>query len=107
MRANQALERVQRESTRVVDARNAFAVRAGRIHPLVLTGSALVVGLVAGRLLGRPRLPRALAPSSLLANALQRPLTGLLEQLVKTFLSPAASGDSRSGIPPETRSPTP
>jgi len=96
MSTKQALARVERESTRLALAQRALAARAAplarltrQVNPVVLTGSAVLVGLVAGRLLGRPSLPRALEPAALLAGALQKSLAGLLETLFAAALRPA------------------
>ena len=112
MTTRQSLERVERERARTASARHALATRAepltrltGRVHPLVLTGSALAVGLLAGRLFGRPRLPRALEPAALVSSALQKALVGLLETLFSAALTRApASADSTADSPPETQS---
>ena len=115
MTATQSLERVERESARTALAQRALATRAaplsrlaGRVHPLVLTGSALAAGLLAGRLFGRPRLPRALEPATLVSSALQRALVGLLEALFSAALTrePASAG-STADSPPETQSRAP
>ena len=119
MSTKQALARVERESTRLALAQRALAARAAplarltrQVNPVVLTGSAVLVGLVAGRLLGRPSLPRALEPAALLAGALQKSLAGLLETLFAAALRPAPgparpSGDSTAGTPRGTRSRSP
>jgi hypothetical protein len=106
MSASQAQAKVRSESLQVADARRALETRAGQMNPLALTGGALLLGLVAGRLLGRPTIPKSLTPTTLLASALQRPLSGLLERLFSTLLWPA-SGDSKSDSPPGTQSRAP
>jgi hypothetical protein len=108
----QSLARVERERARAASARHALASRAeplarlaGGVHPLVLVGSALAAGMLAGRLLGRPPIPRSLEPGKLVASALQKPLAGLLEKLVSAALAPApASGGSTADSPPGTQS---
>ncbi len=115
MTAKQSLARVERESARATAARNALALRAeplirlaGRVHPLALAGSAFAAGLLAGRLFGRPRLPRALEPAALISNTLARSLAGLLESFVSAALAPAPASDgSTADSPPGTRSRAP
>jgi hypothetical protein len=111
-----ALARVEQQRARAASARAALAVRAeplarlaGRVHPLALVGAALAAGLVAGRLLGRPKLPRALEPAALISGALQKSLVGLLGTFVSAVLErPPASGDgSTADSPPGTQSRSP
>lgn len=106
MSRRDALAEVRAERDRVAAARRALETRVGRVHPLVLVGGGLFAGLVAGRIFGRARLARAIAPGSLLSGALQRPLFGLLEGLVATLVAPA-SDDPKSTSPPETPPPGP
>jgi hypothetical protein len=110
-------ERVARERARVIDARRALeahaeplARAAGRVHPLVLVGSAFAAGLFAGRAFGRPRLPRAVAPGALATTALERSLAAGLQLLFASLFAPApprASDDSTAGSPPGTQSRAP
>ena len=112
MTSRQALARVELERARAAAARHALAAHAepltrlaGRVHPLALVGSGLAAGLVAGRLFGRPRLPRALEPASLVSSALQKSLVGLLEALFAAVLAPARTNDgSTADSPPGTQS---
>jgi hypothetical protein len=106
MSRRDALADVKAERERVIAARDALARRVGRVHPLVLVGGGLFAGLVAGRIFGRARLVRMIAPGSLLSGALQRPLFGLIEGLVGSLVAPA-SDDPKSASPPETPRPEP
>lgn len=115
MTTEPALERVERELARTASARLALALRAeplsrlaGRVHPLALVGTALAAGLVAGRLLGRPQLPRALEPVALISGALQKSIAGLLASFVSAALTPAPLSDgSTADSPPGTQSRSP
>ncbi|MEX2206256.1 MAG: hypothetical protein WEF50_08525 [Myxococcota bacterium] len=110
-----ALARVEREVVRAASARSALAARAapltrlaGRVHPLALVGAALAAGLLAGRLFGRPHLPRALAPAALISGALQKSLVGLVGTFVSAALTPPrVSDDSTADSPPGTQSRAP
>ncbi len=106
MSGNDALARVESERARVDGARRALETRASGVSPILFVGGALLAGLVAGRVLGRIGMPRSLAPPTLLAGALQRPLTGLLEALFAKLLAPSSAGP-KSESPPGTRSPAP
>lgn len=106
MRANDALAKVEAERARVAAARGALETRASGVNPLFLVGGALLTGLVAGRVIGRVGLPKSLAPPTLLASALSRPVTGLLETIFAALLAPP-SGGSKAGSPPGTQSPAP
>lgn len=115
MTGTPALERVERERERAATARRALSLRAeplsrlaGRVHPLALAGAALGAGLVAGRLFGRPHLPRALEPAALVSGALQKSLAGWLETIVSAALTPATTSvGSTADSPPGTRSRVP
>lgn len=106
MSANDALAKVAAERARFDGARRALETRASDVNPLFLVGGALLAGLVAGRVMGRIRVPRSLAPPTLLASAIARPLSGLLEALFAKLLAPA-SDDPKSGSPPGTQSRAP
>jgi hypothetical protein len=108
-------ERVARERARVSAARRALASHvdplaraAGRIHPLVLVGTALAAGLVAGRLIPRPRLPRGLEPARLVSSALEKSLVAGIQLLLSSAFARAPVSDgSTAGSRPETRSRAP
>lgn len=106
MSRNDALAKVESERARVDGARRALETRARTVNPLILVGGALLAGLVAGRVLGRVHVPRSLAPPTLLASAISRPLGGLLEALFAKLLAPS-SDDPKSDSPPETQSRAP
>jgi hypothetical protein len=99
--AKDDLAKVERERANVNDARLALEERLGRVHPLVLTGGALVAGLVVGRLIGRPRLSSLFAPSRVLGGVVQQPLVGLIASLIGALVVPA-SADSKTADPPGT-----
>ncbi len=115
MSPRSARERVARERELVVAAQRALqahaeplARAAGHVHPLVLAGSAFAAGLFAGRVLGRPHLPPAVAPGTLAAGALQKSLAAGLELLFASLFAPApASADSTADTPPGTQSRAP
>jgi len=105
MTLKRSLQRIEREQERTAVARRAFTARtehltrlSREVHPLLLIGSAFLVGLLGGHFIGRARLPDQRIPAFLLSPPMRKALGGLVEKLFAA-LAPAPPTAAGSDCP--------